>query len=113
VTSFNIEGERAPPQPADLQGKIQAVPKVVGPSKLALAVYQWDSSRPLLMQFPKWTAESLIKPPFNHLVEHLEIARVKNNAGVIDMPKAHGNTGREYHVTSPKKSRFYQSFFVT
>jgi hypothetical protein len=55
------------------------------------------------MQLRKWAAESLIEPPFDHLVKHLEIARVKNNAGVIDMPKAHGNTGREYHVTFPKK----------
>jgi hypothetical protein len=106
VASFNIQRERAPPQLTDLQGKIQAVSKVVRPSKLALAVYQWNSSRPLLMQFRKWAAESLIEPPFDHLVKHLEIARVKNNAGVIDMPKAHGNTGREYHVTFPKKSRF-------
>jgi hypothetical protein len=113
VASFNIQCERTLPQPTDLQGKIQAVPKVVGPSKLTLAIHQRDSSSPLFMQLPEWTAESLIKPPFNHLVEHLEIPRVENNAGVIDMSKAHGNAGPEYQVTSPKKSRFYQSFFST
>src|SRR5258708_4022847 len=85
----HIELERCPADAAHLQYLAQRVVPAAGRREIALHRHRGRAHLALYMQGVEWQAHSPVEPFLDQVVDHLEIARVKDDAGRIAMAKQH------------------------